>query len=125
MSGDMTSVTIILNAIESGTAQTEDLLPLVYEELRRLASAKMRNERADHTLQATALVHEAFLRLLGDGQLRGRVVSPWPRGRRDFEKTAETMTRNASRRGAKRDFSYARGRHWVKFTAAYQAASWQ
>jgi RNA polymerase sigma factor (TIGR02999 family) len=45
---------------------TEQLLPLVYDELRRLARAQMANERAAHTLQATALVHEAYLRLVGD-----------------------------------------------------------
>lgn len=45
------------------------LMPLVYEELRRLAQQVMRGERRDHTLQATALVHEAFLRLVGDDQL--------------------------------------------------------
>lgn len=64
----MTDVTAILNAIEAGNARTEELLPLVYEELRRLALAKMRHERPGHTLQATALVHVAFLRLLGDEQ---------------------------------------------------------
>ncbi len=57
----MSNVTIILNAIESREARTEDLLPLVYDELRRIAAAQMQNERASHTLQATALVHEAFL----------------------------------------------------------------
>lgn len=61
----MTGITIILNAIESGQARTEDLLPIVYDELRRLAAAHMQNERVGHTLQATALVHEVFLRLLG------------------------------------------------------------
>lgn len=62
----MTDVTVILNAITSGRATTEDLLPLVYSELRQLAAVKMKNEPAGITLQATALVHEAFLRLVGD-----------------------------------------------------------
>ncbi len=62
----MTSVTVVLNAIESGAAKTEDLLPLVYDELRQLAADQMRQERGGLTLQATALVHEAFLRLVGD-----------------------------------------------------------
>jgi RNA polymerase sigma factor (TIGR02999 family) len=62
----MTDVTVILNAIESGNGRTEDLLPLVYDELRRLAAGQMHHERPGHTLQATALVHEVFLRLLGD-----------------------------------------------------------
>src|SRR5580704_4720197 len=50
----------------------ERLLPLVYDELRRLAAARMANERSDHTLDATALVHEAYLRLVGDQRFDGR-----------------------------------------------------
>jgi RNA polymerase sigma factor (TIGR02999 family) len=62
----MSDVTRILNAIEQGDAKEADkLLPLVYEELRRLAAQKLSNERPGHTLQATALVHEAYLRLAG------------------------------------------------------------
>jgi RNA polymerase sigma factor (TIGR02999 family) len=62
----MTDVTRILNAIEQGDAgATEKLLPLVYEELRLLAAQKMSQERPGQTLQATALVHEAYLRLVG------------------------------------------------------------
>lgn len=61
----MTNVTVVLNAIESGEARTEDLRPLVYDELRQLAAGQMRHERSGLTLQATALVHEAFLRLVG------------------------------------------------------------
>lgn len=62
----MSDVTRILSKIESGDRQaTEQLLPLVYRELRSLAQAKLRNERPDHTLQATGLVHEAYLRLVG------------------------------------------------------------
>jgi RNA polymerase sigma factor (TIGR02999 family) len=61
----MTDVTRILNAIEQGDAgATEELLPLVYEELRLLAAQKMSQEPPGHTLQATALVHEAYLRLV-------------------------------------------------------------
>lgn len=61
----MSDVTQILNAIEQGDAQaTEKLLPLVYEELRRLASQKMSQEPSGQTLQATALVHEAYIRLV-------------------------------------------------------------
>jgi RNA polymerase sigma factor (TIGR02999 family) len=63
----MSDVTRILNAIADGDAHAaQDLLPLVYEELRKLAAAKMANESAGHTLQPTALVHEAWLRLAGD-----------------------------------------------------------
>jgi RNA polymerase sigma factor (TIGR02999 family) len=63
----MSDVTQLLVAIEQGDPHAAvDLLPLVYEELRRLAHARMANERAGHTLTATALVHEAYLRLVGD-----------------------------------------------------------
>ncbi len=62
----MTDVTRILNAIEQGNAKAADeLLPLVYEELRRLAGLKMSQELPGQTLQATALVHEAYIRLVG------------------------------------------------------------
>jgi RNA polymerase sigma factor (TIGR02999 family) len=61
----MSDVTHILQAIESGDAQAaNELLPLVYQELRRLAAHKMAQEAPGHTLQPTALVHEAWLRLL-------------------------------------------------------------
>ena len=62
----MTDVTQILSRIESGDpTAAEQLLPLVYEELKRLAAAKLCHEKPGQTLQATALVHEAYLRLLG------------------------------------------------------------
>ena len=61
----MSDVTQILNAIERGNTQAADeLLPLVYEELRRLAAQKLVRERPDHTLRATGLVHEAYIRLV-------------------------------------------------------------
>jgi len=64
----MTDVTQILSQIESGDPSAADqLLPLAYEELRRLAASKLANEKPGQTLQATALVHEAYLRLLGPG----------------------------------------------------------
>ncbi len=63
----MSDVTRILNAIKDGDAQATDrLLPLVYEELRRLAAQKLYHEPAGQTLQATALVHEAYMRLIGN-----------------------------------------------------------
>ena len=63
----MSDVTHILHAIESGDAKAaNELLPLVYQELRRLAAYKMSPEAPGHTLQPTALVHEAWLRLAGD-----------------------------------------------------------
>ncbi len=58
----MPDVTQILNAIEDGDPAAEELLPLIYDELRKLAAARMAQESPDHTLQATALVHEAYLR---------------------------------------------------------------
>src|SRR3954469_16072279 len=62
----MGDVTRILASIESGDAQAaEQLLPLVYDELRKLARAKLRHEQPGQTLEATALVHEAYLRLVG------------------------------------------------------------
>ena len=63
----MSDITRILEAIEQGDPKAADeLLPLVYEELRKLAAHKMANEASGHTLQPTALVHEAWLRLVGD-----------------------------------------------------------
>jgi RNA polymerase sigma factor (TIGR02999 family) len=62
----MTDVTRILNSIEQGDAEAINaLLPAVYEELRQMADRKLSNEGPGHTLQATALVHEAYLRLIG------------------------------------------------------------
>ncbi len=64
-----------MNAVERGEAQAADLLPLVYEELRKLAASKMANESPGQTLQPTALVHEAWLRLVntdGQGQFNSR-----------------------------------------------------
>src|SRR5262245_22643135 len=64
----MSEVTRILSQIESGNPQAaEQLLPLVYDELRKLASAKLAHEKPGQTLQATALVHEAYLRLVKPG----------------------------------------------------------
>ena len=63
----MSEATRILEALQQGNAKAaEELLPLVYDELRRLAAHKMATERPGHTLQPTALVHEAWLRLVGD-----------------------------------------------------------
>jgi RNA polymerase sigma factor (TIGR02999 family) len=84
----MNDVTRILNAIERGDAQATDaLLPLVYEELRLLAAQKLSHEPPGQTLQATALVHEAYLRLLGDGPQN------WDGRRHFFAAAAEAMRR--------------------------------
>lgn len=64
----MNDVTLMLQAVGRGEKEaSEDLLPLVYEELRRMAAARMAREAAGHTLQPTALVHEAWMRLVDDG----------------------------------------------------------
>ena len=65
----MNDVTRILSAIEQGdTGAASQLLPLIYDELRKLAAQKLAREQPGQTLQATALVHEAYLRLVGDGE---------------------------------------------------------
>lgn len=65
----MSDVTLILSQVESGDpSAAAKLLPLVYDELRKLAAAKLAQEKPGQTLQATALVHEAYLRLMGDGE---------------------------------------------------------
>ena len=69
----MNEVTRILDRIQGGEAQAADqLLPLVYDELRKLAAQKLTQERPGQTLQATALVHEVFLRLVGDQKFENR-----------------------------------------------------
>ena len=94
----MSDVTRILNAIERGDAQaTDELLPLVYEELRLLAAQKLSHESPGQTLQATALVHEAYLRLVGDEP------QTWENRGHFFAAAAEAMRRilieNARRKG--------------------------
>src|SRR5438445_13747215 len=69
----MTEVTQVLSAIAQGDPHAaEQLLPLVYDELRKLAAQKLGQERPGQTLDATALVHEAYLRLVGDRQFASR-----------------------------------------------------
>ena len=69
----MSEVTRILSAIDAGDPQAaEQLLPLVYNELRKLAAQKLAQEKPGQTLEATALVHEAYLRLVGDQQFANR-----------------------------------------------------
>jgi RNA polymerase sigma factor (TIGR02999 family) len=85
----MNDVTSILSAIEQGDPHAaEPLLPLVYAELRRLATAKMAHEKPGQTLQATALVHEAYLRLV-DGQK----AQQWNSRGHFFAAAAEAMRR--------------------------------
>lgn len=98
----MNEVTRILSAIEQGDRQAaEQLLPLVYDELRRLAERKLAQERPGQTLQATALVHEAYLRLVGPDQ-----DQRWDGRGHFFAAAAEAMRRilieNARRKIAAR-----------------------
>src|SRR6266446_7177748 len=85
----MADVTQILDAIERGDPHAaEQLLPLVYEELRELAAAKLAQERPGQTLQATALVHEAYLRLVDIER-----AQHWDSRRHFFAAAAEAMRR--------------------------------
>lgn len=85
----MNEVTQILNRIQSGDANASaNLLPLVYEELRKLATARMGKEKPGQTLQATALVHEAYVRLVGDGS-----SDSWSNRGHFFGAAAEAMRR--------------------------------
>src|SRR5579863_4271217 len=85
----MNDVTRILSAIEQGDPHAaRELLPLVYEELRKLAAARLAQEKPGQTLQATALVHEAYLRLLG-----GENKQPWDGRGHFFAAAAEAMRR--------------------------------
>ena len=84
----MNEVTRIINAIEQGDPQaSEELLPLVYEELRLLAAQKIAQEKPGQTLQATALVHEAYLRLVDGGN------QSWNSRGHFFRAAAEAMRR--------------------------------
>jgi RNA polymerase sigma factor (TIGR02999 family) len=85
----VSELTRILQSVEQGDASAADqLLPLVYQELRRLAAHKMAGEAPGHTLQPTALVHEAYLRLVGPGQ-----SEQWDGRGHFFAAAAEAMRR--------------------------------
>lgn len=98
----MTDVTQILNAIEQGDpSASEQLLPVVYEELRVLARQRLANEKPGQTLQATALVHEAYLRLVGKVNDQS-----WDHRGHFFAAAAEAMRRiliEAARKRARRE----------------------
>ena len=86
----MSDVTQVLSQIESGDPQAAGkLLPLVYDELRKLAAAKLAQEKPGQTLQATALVHEAYLRLVGTGDRQ----PSWDNRAHFFAAAAEAMRR--------------------------------
>ncbi len=107
-------VTRIINAIEDGDSRAADeLLPLVYQELRRLAAQRMKNEKPGQTLQATALVHEAYIRLVGTEN------QDWDSRGHFFAAAAEAMRRilidNARR---KKRTKYGGGRQKVDLDQA-------
>jgi RNA polymerase sigma factor (TIGR02999 family) len=83
----MGDATRLLNDDQGDPRAAEELLPLVYDELRRLAAHRLAQEATGQTLQATALVHEAYLRLVGDGR------SAWANRRHFFAAAAEAMRR--------------------------------
>src|SRR5271155_3181188 len=113
----MPQITNLLEAAAAGDRQAAaDLLPLVYDELRKLASSRMAAERPGHTLDATALVHEAYLRLIGDQHFDGKSHF--------FAAAAEAMRRvlvNHARDRArlKRDG----GRNWIDLDQLTTAAA--
>ena len=114
----MSDVTRILNAIERGDEKaTDELLPLVYEELRVLAARKLSKETPGQTLQATALVHEAYLRLVGDEP------QSWDNRGHFFAAAAEAMRRilidNARR---KRSAKHGGHRHRLDLAGVEPAA---
>ena len=93
----MTDLTRILERVQQGEAQAaEELLPLVYDELRKLAGHKMAQEASGQTLQPTALVHEAWLRLGGDAQ------PAWQNRAHFFAAAAEAMRRILVERARRR-----------------------
>jgi RNA polymerase sigma factor (TIGR02999 family) len=94
----MSDVTRLLEAVKAGDRQAaSDLLPLVYDELRQLAAAKMAAENPGHTLNATALVHEAYLRLVGTAE-----VSRWDHHGHFFAAAATAMRRILIERARKK-----------------------
>jgi RNA polymerase sigma factor (TIGR02999 family) len=101
----MSEVTQILNAIEQGDLHAaEQLLPLLYDELRQLAAQKLAKEKPGQTLEATALVHEAYLRLVAAGDDATRKKRYWDSRGHFFAAAAEAMRRilieNARRKQA-------------------------
>src|SRR6476659_3928250 len=109
----MSEVTRLLDAAAAGRPQAAaELLPLVYAELRQLAAARMAAERPDHTLNPTALVHEAYLRLVG-----GDPMENWDGRGHFFASAAEAMRRilveSARRRGRARHGGELRRVDWL------------
>src|SRR5437588_11448991 len=107
MVGDMSQVTGILSAIEEGDPHAaEQLLPLVYEELRQLAAQKLAQEKPGQTLQATALVHEAYVRLVDVDK-----AQHWNSRGHFFAAAAEAMRRILIEIARRKGGPEAGGRH--------------
>ena len=113
MDGTTRDVTQLLQQWQTGDAGAMDrLLPLVYDELRRVARARLRGERDTHTLQATALVHEAYLRLVGAGR-------PTPQNRAHFFAIAARLMRQILVDHARRRRARKRGGAETSITLAH------
>jgi RNA polymerase sigma factor (TIGR02999 family) len=109
------TVTQLLQSWSSGSRRAaEEVLPLVYQELRRIASRQLRNERDDHTLEATALVHEAYMRLQGQEGFR------WP-SRAHFFAFASHLIRRILVDHARNRNRAKRGGGWERVTLAEAA----
>jgi RNA polymerase sigma factor (TIGR02999 family) len=105
----MSDVTRLLDAAAAGDPTAAgDLLPLVYDELRQLAAARLGDEKAGHTLEPTALVHEAYLRLVGGGQ-----ADYW-NGRGHFFAAAAAAMRRILIENARRKKAERHGGGWVR-----------
>jgi RNA polymerase sigma factor (TIGR02999 family) len=110
----MTDLTRILSAIEQGDQHAaEKLLPLVYDELRKLAAQKLAQEKPGQTLEATALVHEAYLRLVESGGREPPEPQHWNSRGHFFAAAAEAMRRILIE-NARRKASLKRGAGWTR-----------
>ena len=103
----MNEITQVLLAREGEGCDSEELLPLVYNDLRRMAAARMANETEGQTLQPTALVHDAWLRIFGNGDRR------WQNRGHFFGEAAEAMRRILIER-ARRKSRLKHGHGWVR-----------
>jgi RNA polymerase sigma factor (TIGR02999 family) len=110
----MNDVTRVLDAIEQGDPHAaEQLLPLIYDELRRLAAQKLAGEKPGQTLEATALVHEAYLRLVASRDASGPREEHWDSRGHFFGAAAEAMRRILINRARDRK-SLKRGGRWQR-----------
>src|SRR5690606_27137884 len=112
-------VTHLLQAIEAGHARSEDLLPVVYQELRRLAAARMQAEAPGQTLQPTALAHDAWLRLAG-ADLQARWHSRGHSGAAAAEAMRRILVENARRKGRIKHGGEARRVELLDADAAFE-----